>query len=336
MNKKEKLIQKLFANQCSEKELRMLFDLIQEDEATTAPEVMTTLLHQMEEVPNLKSDTSNRILGKVLKETIEKEKTISPRVIPMKSKRTNFWMLKTAAAILFLVSMTWIIYQFNRSSSVIIQTGFNEQKEIMLPDGSKVTLNGKSKLEYESDWSADETRVVHLDGEAYFKVNKKPTTNAKFQVITEDLTVEVLGTVFNVNTRKDATKVFLEEGKVKLNLEDQQSSELLLEPGQVASYSAKKRLLSKPEMAVKVVETSWKDGFLTFRDTGLKEILEKLAATADFEFEMDSLIEMDRKFNIAVPNNDVEKAMNLLQKTTGLDIQEKEGRYIFNQFNKEE
>ncbi|MEM6700556.1 MAG: FecR domain-containing protein [Bacteroidota bacterium] len=123
---------------------------------------------------------------------------------------------------------------------------------------------------------------------------------------------------------------------MKLNLEDQQSSELLLEPGQVASYSAKKRLLSKPEMAVKVVETSWKDGFLTFRDTGLKEILEKLAATADFEFEMDSLIEMDRKFNIAVPNNDVEKAMNLLQKTTGLDIQEKEGRYIFNQFNKEE
>ena len=179
----------------------------------------------------------------------------------------------------------WFLFQQFNPSEQIAQTGFDERKEIVLPDGSHVTLNGNSTLQYFSDWSAGETRVVKLQGEAYFQVDKKKETNTKFQVLTEDLTVEVLGTFFNVNTRQEATKVFLEKGKVKVKLEDKKSTQLLLEPGQVVSYSAKRKSLLSPYKVANELQISWKDGYLTFKDSSLKEILEQLAAISNLELK---------------------------------------------------
>ena len=198
-----------------------------------------------------------------------------------------------------------------------------------LPDGSQVTLNGNSTIQYFADWSEGETRVVKLQGEAYFQVTKKEAMNTKFQVLTNDLTVEVLGTVFNVNTRQETTKVFLEEGKVKLNLEDEKSSELFLEPGEVVSYSAKRKLLLSPQKTVNEVEVSWKDGFLLFKDTPLKEILEKLTETTNLEFEIETTDLAARKWTLALPNDNVDEAIFLLSKTTGTHIDKIGNKYIF-------
>lgn len=332
MNVKEQLIQKLFNNQCTKEELNLLFELIQQDDSETAPAVMLTLLEQMENVPKLETTKRDKIFDKVLSQTTNIDAKTKNRVIPMKPSNQYAWLGKIAASVLFLVFAGWFMHQQLNPSELIAQTGFDEQKEVFLPDGSQVTLNGNSTLQYFSDWSEGETRIVKLQGEAFFEVENKAATNTKFQVLTKDLTVEVLGTVFNVNTRREATKVFLKEGKVKLNLEDKKSSQLLLEPGQVASYSAKRKSLLQPQKVATEQEVSWKDGFLTFKDTPLKEILEQLAATSNLEFEIETTELAEKKFRLTIPNNNIPVAMELLSKTlsnTNAKIHSKEDKYIF-------
>ena len=95
------------------------------------------------------------------------------------------------------------------------ETGFGEKMTFVLPDQSKVILNANSSLRYHKD----QPRKIWLKGEAYFQVSKKQKTKEKFWVITPDLTIEVLGTAFNVNSHQEKTRVSLEEGSIKLESE---------------------------------------------------------------------------------------------------------------------
>lgn len=331
MQEKEQLIQKLFNHQCSQEELKKLFELIRATPDETAPDVLTTLLNQMEDKSIDEGATQERIFEKVLSEIKTLESLPKAHIVSLKPKKRIYLFGKIAAAILLLVVAGWWIFQLANPAEIIAQSGYDERKEITLPDGSQVLLNGKSILRYKPNWKADQTRVVSLEGEAYFEVTKKETTQTKFQVHTRDLRVEVLGTVFNVNTRKEATKVYLEEGKVRLNLADEKSSELLLNPGEVVSYSTINKALISPRKAAEELEISWKDGFLVFKVTPLIHILETLAATSTFEFEIKTTKFNERRWTIALPNNNIEEAIDIIKSTTGATITKNGKKYIINE-----
>ncbi|GEM_PF-1135055 len=328
MQTKQQLIEKLFANQCSTKELALLFEMIRDDDAEAGPEVMMELFQQMGKVPDLDALISDRILDRVMSVTSEEELQPKAKVISLKKTKDKKWIGKVAAAILLLMAGSWFVFQFFSPTELTIQTTYGEIKEFSLPDGSLVTLNGNSTMSYAATWTETETRVVKLQGEAYFEVKKKPATQTKFQVITRDLIVEVLGTAFNVNTRQEATKVFLEEGVVKLNLVDQKASELYLAPGELVSYSTEKKLLLSPQKVENELQVSWKQGILTVKDAPLKEILEKLAATNNFEFEIEERGLAERKFTLSLPNDNMEEAMSLLSRTTNTSISKNESKFI--------
>jgi transmembrane sensor len=136
--------------------------------------------------------------------------------------RNIYWFKSVAvAASLLLILCTGIWYytsKTNSSSHGIYKTGYAKIKKITLPDGSVVTLNANSELKLSANWSDKGERQVWLDGEAYFEVAKKEVTHQKFIVHTRDIDVEVLGTRFNVNTRHEKSIVSLEEGKIRLTL----------------------------------------------------------------------------------------------------------------------
>jgi len=145
----------------------------------------------------------------------------------------------------------------------MVQTDYGQQQSIELPDGSTVELNANSSLTFEKNWNQLETRKVWLKGEAFFEVVKKEQSHQKFQVITKDLTVEVLGTVFNVNSHREETKVFLQEGKVNLSLNGLEET-MLLEPGEIIAYSQSKKEHPEKQQVLRSQHTSWKYGLLLF------------------------------------------------------------------------
>jgi len=96
------------------------------------------------------------------------------------------------------------------SFSNTFQTDYGKTASLILSDGSAVTLNAKSKIDFPTLFQYH--RSLKLEGEAYFKVAKGST----FTVATSQGNVQVLGTQFNVNAQQNFFQVHCFEGKVKV------------------------------------------------------------------------------------------------------------------------
>ena len=169
-----------------------------------------------------KTNADWAVLENILKaKNIEEQKKQAPNY---------FRFIGIAASILLLVTLG--IYTLN-PTKVVYKTAFGEVLNLKLKDGSLVTLNSNSSMYYYEN----NNRKVWLTGEAFFEVDKKETTNAKFWVITDDLKIEVYGTSFNVDTKHEKTAVFLEEGRIWLALKNGTTKKMI--PGNYLSYSAK-------------------------------------------------------------------------------------------------
>ncbi|WPP50730.1 FecR family protein [Catalinimonas niigatensis] len=196
------------------------------------------------------------------------------------------------SAVLFL----WInIYE----SEEIYTTAYGETKTIPLPDGSVATLNANSRLRVPEDWKNDQAREVWLEGEAFFEVQKisqNDNLNAKlpykFIVHSEGVAVEVLGTKFNVNTRREKVQVVLNSGRVRLKWKEK---EMLMQPGELVEVSKAGHEISqrivKPE-----AYSSWKDHHLLCDATPLQE----LAHTIEDRFGYQLVIQDEQMKDITV------------------------------------
>ena len=184
------------------------------------------------------------------------------------------WHLPFAAALaLLLVSIAVYLWQRPDDRYLTATTNYGETREVSLPDGSKVTLNANSELRYSSFAEDDTHREVWLDGEAFFSVTHT-TDDKKFLVHTSSLTVEVLGTKFNVNNRRGKTSVVLSSGKVKLAIPSQSdTSSVTMQPGERVQYED---LKITQEVVNTEVYTAWQKHQLIFDRTTLQEIAEVL------------------------------------------------------------
>ncbi len=105
----------------------------------------------------------------------------------------------------------------NRSDAVgyvTEQSAADSFRKLTLPDGSTVRMAPGTELQYAEDFTMK--RSVKLSGEAFFAVEK--VADNPFTVETEELTVTVLGTEFNIKARPgDAeTLVSLASGRLEV------------------------------------------------------------------------------------------------------------------------
>ena len=119
---------------------------------------------------------------------------------------------------------------------------------VTLSDGTRVMLNANSTLEYPASFDDAEVREVRLKGEAHFEVTNNP--HRPFVVKAGEMQTQVLGTIFDVKAyRKDAPKVTLMEGKVKVSNAD---TEVEMRPGQTATLQADKIVVSKASSSASI------------------------------------------------------------------------------------
>ncbi|MGW9685213.1 FecR family protein [Flagellimonas sp. 2504JD1-5] len=176
-----------------------------------------------------------------------------------------------AASVCLLVASYFFLSQDN---SIHYKTEYGQLMTVNLPDGSEVMLNANSSITF------DETdpRNILLEGEAYFKVEKKQSTNAKFYVHTDDLVVEVYGTEFNVNAKHNKTDVTLDEGNIQIKLKNGLIKAMV--PGDQISYSQNTDQILKHKSIEKHRQvSSWKDGTLVFENAFLYEVVKRIEDT---------------------------------------------------------
>ena len=181
--------------------------------------------------------------------------------------RRRWLRMAAAVSVLLVGTLTWWGHDATHPDYT---TSYGETQEYVLPDGSLVTLNAHSSLTYQATTHPQPLREVYLEGEAFFSVvHQADSLPVPFIVRTRDLAVQVLGTEFNVNTRRGRTQVVLDDGRVTLRLPTDETAPMV--PGELAEYRADEAQLRKETVDTQRF-TVWRDRKLRFDDTPLSEV----------------------------------------------------------------
>ena len=134
-----------------------------------------------------------------------------------KGKKAKWFYIGVPIAASIALAVVMAMVLTNRPNATTIATTEGQHRAVTLPDGSVVSLNAASLARYKKDsWD----REVTLTGEAFFEVKEGST----FTVRTEDASVTVLGTSFNVYAREDGLEVKCKTGKVNIEVPSQSFS----------------------------------------------------------------------------------------------------------------
>lgn len=222
------------------------------------------------------------------------------------------WAIGIAASIVILFGL----FTFMNNNEIVIETGFGENKTITLLDGSEVILNSKSKVSYnESNWEED--RKLYLEGEAYFKVAK----GKQFTVSTDNGSVKVLGTEFNVNSTKGFFDVVCYEGKV--GVKTLKSDYVLLPNDAVRKVGTNIALKSK----ISGKMPTWIHGESSFKSVPLRYVINALEDEYQIRFDSNS-IDNSEIFTGSFPHDSLNIALKTVFETLNITYKEKEKRNI--------
>jgi len=228
-----------------------------------------------------------------------------------------------AAVILLVVSAVY--YHQNYFIYTTFSTDYGMTKDILLEDGSEVTLNANSSLRIPKDLSSG--REVWLQGEAFFSITKK-SDRSRFVVHTDNLNVEVLGTKFNVSSRRENTEVVLNEGSVKLTSSlPAIEGPLMMIPGDFVSLSDRDAGFKK-----KTVEpdkySAWRNNLMIFEEAPLSSVAQKIEDYYGVEVEIANPALMKSQITGTLPNNNLGIVLKSLGASLRVTIVREENKII--------
>jgi len=156
--------------------------------------------------------------------------------------------------------------------------------QLTLSDGTQVWLNSETVIRYPVSFP-DDIRDVYVQGEAYFEVT--PNKNAPFVVHTSNMTVNVLGTGFNVRDYSDENRTVttLVHGQVAIQGPND-TREFVLRPSEQAIFAETGGTIRSVDVQQ---FTAWKEGRIYYEDNTLDDIFTDLSRwyniSVDYENE---------------------------------------------------
>lgn len=195
-------------------------------------------------LPALSSDEISSVWGRI-RESLQTMEDVRPLQPDVRAVVGWWYFARTIAALLGVVLLIgwalWMQYGPNQCISTI-STPADQTRQIRLPDNSTMTLHPSSSVRYARCWNDESPRAVWLNGEADFSVVHRNDTSSSrlFRVHTAGLTIEAVGTTFQVRHSPKGTCVALTSGQVNLVLRHQKA--IRLRPGdsiEVATESTK-------------------------------------------------------------------------------------------------
>ncbi len=158
----------------------------------------------------------------------------------------------------------WHYQQLNHQGS--LQTAFGERRQVDLPDGSHLELNGSTQLQV--DFSAGQRHIRLSAGEVMFTVAHD--SGRPFVVDTAQGSVTVTGTRFDVRLDPASTRVAVEQGSVRV--QGQGASLAQLTAGQGSHIDAQGKVAA-PYAVNTAALTAWRQGKLVFDNATLAEVV---------------------------------------------------------------
>jgi transmembrane sensor len=233
--------------------------------------------------------------------------------------RSTRMVFRIASMIIIVLSVCWGVKNYINLNKV--QQTFVEIKapawtrvQFSLPDGTTGWLNSKSAIKYNGTFL--KTRNVHLNGEAYFDVVKQPDN--PFTVTTNNISIKVLGTKFNVASYDDEVnlEVVLEEGQIELKSKFSNET-IKLKPNDFATYNKQSNNISLQQIQVNKY-ISWKDGKLIFRNDPVDVIARRLARWYNIDVEVTADFNDDLRLRATFMDESLEEVLYFLERSLPL------------------
>ncbi len=237
---------------------------------------------------------------------------IAQQTIQNDSVQTEVTLIRSNQEVVEFANNTTLNYDSaNNSNNKKMQTEqqnqlivpYGRRSSIILSDGTKVWINSGSKLTFPSKF-AENYRKINVDGEIYIEVAKDATR--PFYVESERMTVNVLGTKFNISAYKnDAShSVVLEEGKVNVNLASEKP--VMLSPNQRFQLIGEQIDISKVNASDFI---AWKDGLMNFNGETLKDATQRLSRYYNVTISCAPAVAEKRLVGKLVLFDDIEQVM---------------------------
>lgn len=190
-------------------------------------------------------------------------------------------------------------------------TAQGSKGEFTLPDGTRVWLNGDSRLSYPETFDA-EARRVRLDGEAFFQV--RHDASHPFVVDMEVMQVEVLGTEFDARHRTGTryAETVLRSGSVRVLTPDRKSP-VLLRPDERVLFDTQTGRIAVSEVSAGDY-CSWTARRLVFTNKSLSAILVNLERWYGVHFHSEGDIDLSAKLSFHIEYESLEEAMRLISR----------------------
>lgn len=211
---------------------------------------------------------------------------------------------------------------------------YGKKIDLVLSDGTRVTLNSGSSLKYPVDFVKDGERKVFLQGEAFFDVT--PNKEKPFYVEAQAINVKVYGTSFNFKNYQEETdtEVVLVEGSVSMQLNKSSKNEVqetILKPGDKASFNKNNKNITKTKVDTSIY-TSWIHGNLVFRDEPFKNIIKALERSYNVIIINNNKEVINESFNATIETNNesIEQVLSYFEKVYDIDYKIIENKVVIN------
>jgi transmembrane sensor len=200
-----------------------------------------------------------------------------------------------------------------------IKIPYGKKFEVQLSDGTIVHLNAGTQLTYPVQFLKNQGRKVQLTGEAYFDVAKDKAH--PFTVNAQEVSVEVLGTKFNVDTyiENSSTDIVLVEGKVLLYKgQKKDENQVYLKPGSRGSNIKGQSAITVEEVNTDYY-TAWVKGSLVFKNASFSDIIKKLERQYNVTFINRNKMLGKEIFNARFDNEPIEVVLKYFSDSYKID-----------------
>jgi ferric-dicitrate binding protein FerR (iron transport regulator) len=226
-----------------------------------------------------------------------------------------------------LLVISTVFFLLLKDGKKIYQTAFGQTRTVLLPDGSKVTMNANSTLQYMGEWNTSRPIEVWIKGEAFFELRKQPGADSgkasspfrKFIVHTSNVDLEATGAAFNVKSRRGKVKIMLVSGKLKLEIPSKKMADFYMNPGQLVEVSQHGKNIQTSQ-ADPVAYCSWRHRKLIFSNTPLAEITQLIEDTYGVKVELQSDSLGLRKLSGSVSGNQLHTLLGIIAASSHIHV----------------
>lgn len=259
------------------------------------------------------SDSLSRLKNKINDQRSEK--------LTIVQLQPKYSWLKAVAAFILISGVAWlytttqVVHNLKATTAQLVEID-------TLSDGSVITLNRNSVLEYPSKFENKNRQVALVKGEAFFNVTPDP--EKPFLIKSGKMLIRVVGTSFNVKLKDGALEVIVETGKVQVS---NGGSHIFLEPGEKITVYENTRVLGK-EKTPDHLYNYYRTKEFVADDTPLWRMVQALNEAYDSHIIIENSAIRNLPLNTTFKNESLDDILDVISRTFKISVEKKQRQIL--------